>query len=85
MTEEDRKEIQDGLIADASELRLGISMKDPSLVGHVAGDRTYFNRLGQNWLCSNYCRYERRCLQMRAGGEPLIQISGHVSSTKGQC
>jgi len=38
MTEEERKEIQDTLIADASELRLGINMKDPSLVPHIAND-----------------------------------------------
>ena len=32
MTEDERKEMQDSLVADASELRLGISLKDPSLV-----------------------------------------------------
>jgi len=77
MTEEERKEMQDTLVADASELRLGMSLRDPSLVGHVAYDKSYLNFRGQNWLCSNYCPHERQCLRLRAG-EPLVQISGRV-------
>jgi len=41
MTEDERKEMQDMLIADASELLLGINMKDP--VPHIANDSTYLN------------------------------------------
>jgi len=45
MTEVERKEMQDMLIPHASELRLGINMKDPSLVPHIANDSIYLNTL----------------------------------------
>jgi len=48
MTEGERKENQDELIASASGLRLGIALKDPSIVGHVANDKSYLNFRGQN-------------------------------------
>ena len=79
--------MQDTLIAHASELRLGINLKDPSLVGHIANDSTYLNRLGRNWMCDNYCPYKHQCLRMRAEEvaaiKPLIQISGRVFGLAG--
>src|SRR5215831_14776022 len=55
MTKEKRKEMQDELIASASKLRLGIALKDLSIVSHVAESPEYLNRFGRNWMCEDYC------------------------------
>lgn len=66
---DEREKILEQLQADGEELRAGIELKDPSLVGHIARNEEYIQRLPSgyeyNWLCKG-CQFKEECNEMRA-------------------
>lgn len=67
----ERREILEKLELDATELQKGLDERDPSKVRHIAYEREYMNKVGQNWVCNN-CDFFNLCSTMRAKERDII-------------
>jgi hypothetical protein len=67
----EREDILNKIDREATELSKGFAIGDPSQVRHIYFDRQYISRwTGTNWMCRNYCEYNKKCREMRiAAGE----------------
>lgn len=61
---DERKQILNDLVVDGEELRAGIDLRRPDLVGHVARNPAYMTEWGGNWLCRG-CQFKQECDRMR--------------------